>query len=164
MCSSDLLPVRQTLAIADYLNTHSDIKIYLTREEDTYPSLTGRTDLANEIEADIFVSVHNNSHNAVSKGTEVLYYPSTTDIRSKQMAQIAQDYIVKECGTYNRGIKARPELVVLNTSKMPAILLEGAFISNPTEAALLKSSVFTQNYARAVGNAIIEMFETMSFR
>lgn len=156
--------LRQTLAIADYLNTHSDIKIYLTREEDTYPSLTGRTDLANEIEADIFVSVHNNSHNAVSKGTEVLYYPSTTDIRSKQMAQIAQDYIVKECGTYNRGIKARPELVVLNTSKMPAILLEGAFISNPTEAALLKSSVFTQNYARAVGDAIIEMFETMSFR
>ena len=57
-----------------------------------------------------------------------------------------------------------PDLVVLNTSKMPAILLEGAFISNPTEAALLASSSFNQTYARAVGNAIIEMFNTISFR
>ena len=156
--------LKQTLAIADYLNTYSDIKVYLTREVDAYPTLGDRADLANEIEADIFVSVHNNSHNEQSKGTEVLYYPSSTDIRSKQMAQIAQDYIVNECGTYNRGIKARPDLAVLKKTQMPAILLEGAFISNPTEAEMLKSSTFTQNYAKAVGRAIIEMFDTMSFR
>lgn len=154
----------QTKAIVTYIENNSNIKVYMTREDDTYPSLRGRTDLANEIEADIFVSVHNNSHNEVSKGTEVLYYPSTTDTRSKQMAQIALDHIIRECGTYNRGIKSRPDLVVLNTSKMPAILLEGAFISNPTEAALLNSPDFTQKYARAVGNAIIEMFNTLSFR
>ena len=156
--------LRQTQAIVKYIESNSNIKVYMTREDDTYPSLRGRTDLANEIEADIFVSVHNNSHNEVSKGTEVLYYPSTTDPRSKQMAQLALDYIISECGTYNRGIKSRPDLVVLNTSKMPAILLEGAFISNPNEAALLNSSDFTQKYARAVGKAIIEMFNTLSFR
>lgn len=154
----------QTLAIMNYIQANSDIKIYMTREEDTYPGLRDRTNMANEIEADMFVSVHNNSHTATSKGTEVLYYPSTTDGRSKQMAQIALDHIIAECGTYNRGVKSRPDLVVLNTSKMPAILLEGAFISNPTEAALLASSSFNQTYARAVGNAIIEMFNTISFR
>lgn len=156
--------LRQTKAIVTYIENNSNIKVYMTRDDDTYPSLRGRTDLANEIEADIFVSVHNNSHNEVSKGTEVLYYPNATDTRSKQMAQIALDHIIRECGTYNRGVKPRPDLVVLNTSKMPAILLEGAFISNPTEAALLNSPDFTQKYGRAVGNAIIEMFNTLSFR
>ncbi|MEG1703961.1 MAG: N-acetylmuramoyl-L-alanine amidase family protein [Niameybacter sp.] len=154
----------QTLAIAKYIEQNSDIKIYFTREDDTYPELRDRTNMSNEIEADMFISVHNNSHNATSKGTEVLYYPSTTDTRSKVMAQIALEHILAECGTYNRGIKSRPDLVVLNTSKMPAILLEGAFISNPTEASLLKNETFNANYARAVGNAVIEMFATLSFR
>lgn len=156
--------LNQTKAIKDYIEQNSNIKIYMTREEDVYPGLRDRTNLANQIEADMFISVHNNSFTETSKGTEVLYYPSTTDTRSKQMAEIALRHIVNECGTYNRGVKARPDLVVLNTSKMPAILLEGAFISNPTEAALLKSETFTQNYGRAVGNAILEMFQTLSFR
>lgn len=156
--------LNQAKAIKEYVEANSNIKIYMTREEDVYPGLRDRTNLANQIEADMFISVHNNSFTAESKGTEVLYYPSTTDPRSKTMAEIALRHIVNECGTYNRGVKARPDLVVLNTSKMPAILLEGAFISNPTEAALLDSATFTQSYGKAVGNAILEMFETLSFR
>lgn len=156
--------LNQAKAIKDYIEQNSNIKVYMTREEDVYPGLRDRTNLANQIEADMFISVHNNSFNTESKGTEVLYYPSTTDPRSKTMAEIALKHIVEECGTYNRGVKSRPDLVVLNTSKMPAILLEGAFISNPTEAALLNSATFTQSYGKAVGNAILEMFQTLSFR
>lgn len=156
--------LEQTMLIYELLEKDPNIKVYATRKEDVYPALKDRTNLANDIEADIFVSVHNNSAGATAKGTEVLYYPSTSDSRSKEMAQIVQNKIIAACGNVDRKIKARPDLVVLNSSKMPAILLEGGFLTNAEDAAKMKDPNYNQTYARAVYEGIVEIFDTLSFR
>ena len=142
---------KQAKALYQLLEADSNIKVYMTRETDVYPTLAFRTTLANEIEADLFVSIHNNSASASIRGAETLYYPSTTDTRGKQVAQIVQNALVNKCGMVNRGIKARSDLYVLRTSNMPAILIETGFISNAADAALLGSTTFTRSEERRVG-------------
>lgn len=74
------------------------------------------------------------------------------------MAQIVQNALVNKCGMINRGIKARSDLYVLRTSNMPAILIETGFISNSAEAALLNSTAFTNKWAQAIYESIVESF------
>lgn len=158
--------LKQSIAIAKKLEEQTDIKVYFTREADTTLTLAYRTDLSNAIDGDIFVSVHNNSvpNNTSVSGTEVLYYPDSTDTRGKRMAEITVKKIVEAVGTVNRGPKSRDNLYVLRTSNMPAILLEGGFLTNKTEADRLGSQDFTNKYAQAVVDSIVEIFDTMSFR
>ncbi|MBU3804277.1 MAG: N-acetylmuramoyl-L-alanine amidase family protein, partial [Candidatus Cellulosilyticum pullistercoris] len=96
----------QGIALYKLLEADPNIKVYMTRESDVYPTLQFRSALANEIDADLFVSIHNNSASASISGTETLYFPSTTDTRGKAIAQLVQNAIVNNCGMINRGIKA----------------------------------------------------------
>lgn len=100
--------------------------------------------------ATCFISIHCNSLNAQSKGVEVLYCNGST--KGRELAEIAQEELVKATGLYNRGIKARSDLHVLKRTKAPAILVELAFISNPAEEKLLVEN--PKMFADAIWEAI----------
>ncbi len=155
------LNYKHAMVVYNLLEADPSIKVYTTRASDVYPSLQFRTQLANEIDADLFVSFHNNSASSSVSGTETLYYPSTNNTMSKQMAQIVQDNIIKYCGTNNRGIKPRADLYVLRTSHMPAILIETGFISNASEANLINSPDFINKFGKAVYEGIVESFDVL---
>lgn len=146
----------QGMALFKLLEADPNIKVYMTREFDVYPTLQFRSQLANDIGADLFVSLHNNSAASHVVGTETLYFPSTTDQTSKTIAGIVQNKIIQYCGTVNRGIKPRSDLYVLKTTNMPAILIETGFISNATEAQLINSPSFINTWSQAVYEAIVE--------
>lgn len=156
------LNYKHAMGVYRLLEQDPNIKVYTTREADVYPSLQFRTQLANEIGADLFVSFHNNSAGAAANGTETLYYPSTNNTTSKEMAQIVQNNIIKYCGTVNRGIKPRADLYVLRTSNMPAILIEAGFITNASEANLINSDFFINQFSQAVYEGIVESFELLN--
>lgn len=152
----------QGMALYRLLEADSKIKVYMTRETDVYPTLKFRTTLANEIEADLFVSIHNNSASSTTaKGTETLYYPSSTDLRGEKVARLVQDAIVTSCNMTNRGIKARTDLHVLGATNMPAILIETGFISHPTEAILINTPSYISVWAQNVYKAIVEGFKIL---
>lgn len=152
----------QAMALYKLLQDDPNIKVYITRETDIYPTLSNRTSLANDIDGHLFISVHNNSSSATTtKGTETLYYPSSTDPRSKQIAQLVQNNIIKNCNMVNRGIKPRADLHVLRKTTMPAVLIETGFITNASEATLINSPVFINQWAQAVYSAVIESFDTI---
>lgn len=151
----------QGMALYKLLEADPNIKVYMTRETDVYPTLQFRSALANEIQADLFVSIHNNSAGPAIKGTETLYFPSATDKRGQEIAKLVQNNIVTQCQMTNRGIKARSDLYVLRTTDMPAILIETGFISNPSEATLINSSSFINNWARCVYEALVEGFKLL---
>lgn len=153
------LNFKHAMAVYKYLENDPNIKVYMTREEDVYPSLQFRTELANDIGAHLFVSMHNNSASASAVGSETLYYPSEI---SKQMAQLVQNNIIAYCGTTDRKIKSRADLHVLRESNMPAILVEAGFITNTSEAALINSSAFADNLGRAVYDGIVETFKLLN--
>ncbi len=157
------LVFEQGMALYGLLEADPNIKVYITRVDDTYPDNPSRAKLANEIGADIFVSLHNNSFtNSSPNGTEVLY--STKSTKSKQMAQIIQTNMVRDLGTYDRKIKPRPGLIVLNQTNMPAVLVETAFLTNPGDVQKLKSPEFNKKVGQVIYHSIVEIFNTMSFR
>lgn len=84
--------------------------------------LAHRVQVANSIGADMFVSVHNNAGGG--DGTEVLY----TSEKGKILAQNILDAIVGAGLNNSRGLKDRDNLYVLNNTKMPAALVECAFM------------------------------------
>lgn len=157
------LVFQQGMATYKLLEQNPSIKVYITREDDSYPTNSSRAALANEVGADIFVSLHNNSFtNPGPNGTEVLYNPNSA--KGKQMAQIIQTNLVRDLGMFDRKTKARTNLLVLNQTNMPAVLVETAFLSNPGDAEKLRSAEFNQRAGKIIYDSIVEIFNTMSFR
>ncbi|MGL6173952.1 MAG: N-acetylmuramoyl-L-alanine amidase [Cellulosilyticaceae bacterium] len=157
--------LKQTLAVKNFIEANTDIKVYLTRSGDSSLSVEARPEIANDLGTDIFISIHNNSAVAIeANGIEVLYYPDEWDTRSEEMASLLQEKLILYTGLRDRGIKPGADLWVLKMSKMPAVLIEGGFLSNANDASCLASEDFTMQYAYAVYEAVVEIFNTMSFR
>ncbi len=140
-------------------------KVYLTREDDNYIGLYDRTDIANQLGADVFVSVHANAHNKTSvEGVQVLYYPSDPTRDNKTFADIMRNALVKGLWAQDKGIIPRPNLVVPRETKMPAVLLELGFMTNAKEEQLLNTSEYRTKCAEAALNGILEYFDTVLMR
>uniref|UniRef100_A0A7C5V3L3 AMIN domain-containing protein n=1 Tax=Caldicellulosiruptor owensensis TaxID=55205 RepID=A0A7C5V3L3_9FIRM len=132
-------------------------EVYMSREKDEFVDLYDRTKMANSLNADLFISIHNNAiDNSSVRGTMVLYKEKKQNgiIPDKQFAQIVLDSIVKQVNTQNKGIVERPNLVVLRTSNMPAVLVEVAFGTNPQDLDLLLSDSFKDAVAKAIADAV----------
>lgn|GEM_PF-1587561 len=132
-------------------------EVYMSRETDKFVDLYDRTKMANSLNVDLFISIHNNAvDNPQTRGTMVLYKEKNLNsfISDKQFAQIILDYIIKEAGTQNKGIVERPNLVVLKTSNMPAVLVEVAFGTNEDDLNLLLNDSFKDAVAKAIADAV----------
>lgn len=90
---------------------------------------------ANSWPADIFVSLHCNAFNGQAQGTETCVY--NLNGKSAKLGQCIQNQIVNSLGTVDRGLKERTGLIVLNSTSMPAVLVEIAFIDNTQDAQTL---------------------------
>ncbi|MCQ4925714.1 N-acetylmuramoyl-L-alanine amidase family protein [Tissierella carlieri] len=132
----------------------------MTRDTDEFIDLYERARIANDNYADVFVSIHGNSHDNKSiAGIQVLYCPATQsekkEIDQHPFAKIIMDELLKATGAVDKGIIQRPNLVVLRETKMPAVLVETGFLSNSAEENLL----FTEEYQYKIVNAIIKGIE-----
>lgn len=131
------------------------ISNYLLRANDTSLDLYERTGIANQLKSKLFLSIHNNAYLSSTRGTETLYYPSNSAYNNGYtFASLIQKHLIENLGTLNRGLVARPNLVVLRETTMPAALAEIAFMTNPTDLSLLKNPDFRQRAAVAMANAI----------
>lgn len=119
--------------------------------------LRARTRIANESGAEIFVSIHENSLNARSTGTETyhFYYASPA---ARALAILIHQEVVFRLGLPDRGVRQAGFYVLKNTV-MPAVLVEGAFLSNPDEALLLSRADARQQLAEAVGTGLVRYVE-----
>ena len=105
-------------------------------------SLRVRVDEANEWDADLFLSLHNNAaSNPNATGNEALVYgPGATEAIAVGTDILEQ--LTLTTGLRNRGIVYRPGLYVLKETEMPAVLVEMGFITNPYDAELLAYSPY----------------------
>lgn len=136
-------------------------KVYMTRETDKYIDLYKRANVANKLNADLFVSLHVNSFRDQSaNGIEVLY--SKDDLRDNySFAKLAQDYLISFLDRFDRGVKNRPRLVVLKNTHMPAILTEIGFLSNPKEQDLLLSDIYINKSMKAIYRGIVDKIDSL---
>ncbi len=121
--------------------------------------LKARTDIASAQAANLFVSIHQNSVKKIGlwqfvSGTETYVHPTATAV-SRAVALAVQQALVARLLLPDRTVKDA-NFFVLRNSLMPAILVEGAFISNPTiDAVQLANPDIRQAMAEGIGTGII---------
>jgi N-acetylmuramoyl-L-alanine amidase len=115
--------------------------------------LKARTDLANAQGAALFVSIHQNSAPGAASGTET-YVHTTAGAAPRALATAIHQAVVARLLLTDRGVKSA-NFYVLRNSAMPAVLVEGAFISNPADALMLANPDVRQAMAEGIGQGIL---------
>jgi len=139
------------------------VSTYMLREEDTSITLYDRPALANAANGDLYVSVHNNSSpvNPNARGVEVYYNSKSNEcdyaLYSKHLAELVYAEFLSTIDIPGRGVKSEPAYAVLNKTQMPAIIIEGAFLSNTDDLKLMMTDEFREHYAKATAKAIIQI-------
>lgn len=129
--------------------------VVTTRDDDSYPTLDDRANLANQVDADLFISIHHNSASRTAvKGMEFYYYSSAD---SKKFATLTEKHLIGATGAANRGVKNAKFLVIRKTH-MPAVLLELGFMTNVSEAQQLADPNYQKTMSDALVAAINEYF------
>ncbi len=139
--------------LAMYLR-HGGATVKLTRSDDRFISLPGRAAIANNFKANRFVAIHQNSApNRRANGTETYFHKPAAAKLSKNV----QNELLKYLGHKNRGSR-QAGFAVIRRTKMPGILTEASFISDPKEAAKLVSGTYRQRQALAIYRALQKDF------
>ena len=140
------------LAIGPILETNG-VEVYYTRTSDIYESPYQKAMEANNIGADYFVSIHRNSSPYPNQytGIESLVYN-----RYSEAARLAYNINtqLEQIGFVNHGVNERPGLVVLNSTQMPAVLVEVGFINTDADNQLFDERF--NDIAQAIADGILE--------
>lgn len=155
--------VRQIKEVFDEADDDS-LKVYYTRLDDTNPSLMERANLANCVDADLFISIHNNASNTGffnnQHGTLVLYSADDEgELNSKRFAEICMEHINNSAGSVNLGFADGDDLYVVRNSKVPAVLIEVGYMTNTTELDNLTNPEYQRKVAEGIYDAVMQAFE-----
>ncbi len=126
----------------------ADVDVYAPNA-DAHQELQARADVANNAGARLFLSIHVNAYiNAGPYGT-TCYISKAEDVA---FARILETHLAAD-GTKDDGVIKSHLYVTLHT-RMPAALVETAFLSNPSDYALLTSAAWRQKVAQEMADAI----------
>lgn len=154
--------------------------VLLTRTNDYFIALSNRVAFADQHKADLFLSLHFNSAapNREPAGLETycltpagmpsnlprgyrdnptLAYPNNNfDFQNLQFAFLLHRSLLNINGHLDRGIRRARFLGVLQGQNRPAALVEGGYLSNPTEARQIADPPYRQKMAEALAQALLE--------
>ena len=160
--AGDVYEKNVTLAIALRLRTALEgcgARVVMTRDRDVDVALYDRPHLANDIKADLFVSIHNDSNGRINSASGTSTYYHMSDPSSRALAVCVQQAVSSVTGLPSRGalsdgILYSTGLAVLRVSVMPAVLCEVAYINNSRDRAKLTDPDFQQRVAIAMCRGI----------
>lgn len=143
------------------LVNYKNVTVYFSHSDQEDVSLQERTDKANRLNVDIFVSIHANAYgtggwNNVG-GIETYVYPTKPPL-AYQLAQKIQRNLVLSTGLENRGVRTA-DFHVLRETKMDAVLAECGFMTNREEVKLLRSETYRKTVAEAIVKALADQFK-----
>ena len=151
-------------------------RVYLTRNKDKSMSLTERVQFADTVRASIFISLHFNAAAARVRGLETyciapvgmpshltrgnpdpvlsLLPNNPWDEKSFQLAARVHNQILLKCRMPDRGVRRIRFMSVIKGQRRPAILVEGGYLSNPSEARQIDLSAYRQKLAEGIAAAL----------
>ena len=128
----------------------NDYRVIMTRNSDTFVSLGERVAIANSYRDALFVSVHfNSAPRSGANGIETYYYRRD----SAAIAANIHRHVVAGAPSENRGIRRRA-YYVLRRTRIPAVLVECGFLTNPMEASYALDSDYRQKLAEEIARGI----------
>lgn len=147
-----ILPI--SLQIARRLEQQG-VQVVMTRSDDRFISLAGRTQMAKQAGANIFVSIH---ANAISmrrpdvNGLETYYFANP------RLAQTIHNSILQSVNIRDRGVRQARFYVLRNTS-VPSVLVEVGFVTGAEDAPKLASPAFQNQMADAIARGILQYIQ-----
>ena len=140
------------LAIGEILQNNG-IDVEYTRTTDVYESPYQKAMEANEAGVDFFVSIHRNSFPRANEVTGVESLVYNKEGIKYEMAQNINAQL-ETVGFVNLGVQARPNLVVLRRTRMPAVLVEVGFINSDVDNQLFDANF--DDIAQAIADGILD--------
>ncbi|MEQ2528805.1 N-acetylmuramoyl-L-alanine amidase [Bacillaceae bacterium CLA-AA-H227] len=142
------------------LEKFDDVTVYFSHSDTKDVSLQERTNKANHLDVDCFVSIHANAYgtgwNNVS-GIETYVYTTKPTVATA-LAEKVQKNLIVATGRTDRGVKTGT-FHVLKATAMPAIIVECGFMTNKEEVQLLRSDVYRRTCAEAIVKGIKSQFK-----
>jgi len=174
-----VLEKQVVLDISARVKKHLEAKnfwVRLTRTGDTYPTLAQRSEYADKVGADLFISIHadgagDSSANGVETfittaagcdssnsygqaGDKSAQRNNTFDAANAVLGFSIQSNLIKMSKRSDRGLR-RARFQVIKKAPCPSALVECGFLTNPTEESLLNSSSYRENVARGISNGVL---------
>ncbi len=153
-----------TVRMVETFLKKKNVRTSLIRDDDTFYTLDERVAMTEDAKADLFVSVHYNAApSRKAQGIEVYYYDDgDSDVRtqeSKALAKAVLDRVITATGAKSRGIK-HGNYAVIRKNKVPAILVEGGFLSNSEELEKLKDPAYLKKVSWGITQGIEDYLKT----
>ena len=178
------LTLAVSLALKEELESYDGVRVVMTRTTDTRPSentsadLSSRVDMAAAADADALVSIHFNSGSPIAKGAEVWYpnsssYNYGTHTQGRTLSNAIQKQLTS-LGLADRGIKTRDNpyydypdgstgdyYAIIRQAReenMTGIIVEHAFVTSASDAALLHDANFVRSLGIADATGIAQAY------
>ena len=144
--------LRLAMAVGEILS-RSGYEVDYTRTGNINQSVVQKAQLANDADADLFISIHRNMSEVPGRynGVQSLVY----DLSGLKLTMAeAINKNLEGVGFRNINVEARPNLAVLRRTKMPAILVEVGFIDSAKDNELFDSRF--EEIAQAIADGIMD--------
>ncbi|MFN6498544.1 MAG: N-acetylmuramoyl-L-alanine amidase [Nostoc sp. DedQUE01] len=145
-----VLPIgRRVAAILE----QNGVQAVLTRDADFFVELQGRVDIAERVNATLFVSIHANSvdNRPTVNGLEVYYYES-----GYALADVVRNSILQNIPTIKDRGTRKARFYVLRKSSMPSILVETGYMSGYEDNPRLATPEYQNQMAEAIASGILK--------
>ncbi|MDB7815640.1 N-acetylmuramoyl-L-alanine amidase family protein [Intestinimonas butyriciproducens] len=151
------------LAVSKKLETllkNHGYNVVMTRSTDVDVGLYERADIANAVNADLFVSIHSNAaeNRPDYQGIYTYYHPSSR--RGARLAQAIQTPLCRMTGGIDRGIKDA-DFVVIRETQMCAVLVEMGFMTNHEELMNLIDDSYQDKLAQGISEGIVSYLNSL---
>lgn len=148
--------------------TARGIRVAMTREtHDVNLSNKQRAELGNDAGASLVVRIHaDGDASPKTKGLSVLYpSPSVPAVKpiaesSRQAASLVLEQLESLTDSSDRGLSARTDLSGFNWSRIPVILVELGFMTNPEEDERLSDPDYQRKLAKGIAEGIERFLKT----
>lgn len=144
--------------VADLLSQYENVTTYFAHDVTgaTDVPLQTRTDKANQLGVDAYISFHANAGAVTARGLETYIYP-TCPPKTVALGMAIHKSLIPTTGMTDRGLK-RADFHVLRETKMDAVLIEHGFMTNDQDLRLLKDDAFRHKCAEGTVNALVSFY------
>ncbi len=133
--------------------------VVMTRRDDSFLELRERSNIANNLNADAFISVHTNSATEAAHGIETYWYDKYSSAESKALAESILKRLIEVTEARDRGVKNQ-SFSVIRESKMASVLVEVGFLTNNEEYKLLLTQEYREELAEGIYQGVLDYYKT----
>lgn len=140
---------------------NNGFKVILTRNSNSQDlSNIERAEIGNKNNADLVIRIHGDSFSDSNVSGATMLVPGSCGYakniyqKSSTYGKVILNELIKTAGMKSRGTKVRCDLTGFNWSRVPVVLIEMGFLSNPNEDKLLSSDAYQNKIANGLCRGI----------